>query len=116
MSTRSSITVKCKDEKFRSVYCHFDGYIEGVGHTLLKNYNSQELARKIVNLGDLSSLFESVEDSVFYGRDRKEDNVNALVKNTYKECMRENKQQYNYLWDGEKWLVDGKMLKLSSIS
>ena len=59
MSTRSNIRVLCSDNKVRSVYCHFDGY----GHlpTLQENYNSQELAERLVALGDLSSLAESME-------------------------------------------------------
>ena len=122
MATRSSITVK-KDGKFKTVYCHFDGYPSGVGEKLLHHYNDQEKADSIVALGDLSCLYESVECpeghsynskirgySVFYGRDRGEDGTEAKEFDTYQKCFDWNSQEYNYLWDGEKWLVDGEAL------
>lgn len=45
MATHSSITVKTSNGKFKTVYCHFDGYPEGVGKTLALHYNSQEKSR-----------------------------------------------------------------------
>lgn len=41
MATHSSITVKTSNGKFQTVYCHFDGYPEGVGKKLALHYNSQ---------------------------------------------------------------------------
>ena len=118
MSTRSSITVKCRDNKFRSIYCHFDSYLEHHWPLLTEYYNNQDIAEELVNLGDMSQLSESIECpkghsyknpvegySVFYGRDRGEDNVDCLVKNSYRECFDKNDQEYNYLWDGDKWVL-----------
>lgn len=89
MGTRSNIIVQSADgTRYRRIYVHWDGYIEGVGRTLFDHYNSQDRADSLVALGDISSLderndgapghdFESrVEgQTVYYGRDRGEDGV-----------------------------------------
>jgi len=123
MSTRSTITTKIGN-KYHSVYCHFDGYCSGVGKTLLNHYNSQALAEKVVALGDLSSLEESMDApeghtfnkpmdgySVAYHRDRgdKLEQCQPYITESLLEVYLA-KEQYNYLWDGEKWLVDDIIL------
>lgn len=121
MATRSSITVKMADGRFRSVYCHFDGYLDGVGTTLLVNYNTYEQALALVSIGDLSVLAESIECplghsfenqikgySVFYGRDRGEDDTEPFDADTYNEVMARNNQEYNYLFDDGEWKVFNK--------
>jgi len=101
MATRSTIAIK-HGERIKAIYCHWDGYLEGVGATLLANYDSTQ-ANFLVALGDVSSLgskigeahpfskFEIAEDdpdreakiklhelaeqedwTTFYGRDRGE--------------------------------------------
>ena len=59
MSTRSLISVAKNGVIFTS-YCHFDGYLTGVGKTLAECYDSQEAAEKLVMGGDM----RSVEDDV----------------------------------------------------
>ena len=94
MGTRSRIGVMHGDN-VKSVYCHWDGYLEHNGEILLKHYDSAK-ANQLVALGDLSSLrpnigkkhafsqFELPAEEVeafkaltedmctFYGRDRGE--------------------------------------------
>lgn len=118
MSTRCSITAKCEDGKFRSVYCHFDGYPDGAGATLLNSYVDQKKIEAMLALGDMSQLCDSIEcpeghsysdsvdgHSVFYGRDRGETDVECLVKDSRNECHEKNSQAYDYFWDGENWLI-----------
>ncbi len=57
MSTRSRIAVlQENDGSVKSVYCHWDGYLSGVGVTLLNHYNTYQRANAVVALGGLSSL------------------------------------------------------------
>ena len=42
MSTRSNIAIETKDGKIKAVYCHSDGYIKGVGKTLINNYKNYD--------------------------------------------------------------------------
>lgn len=120
MSTRSSITAKCEDGKFRSIYCHFDGYPSNVGEILQNYFSDQEKIEQLLALGDLSSLAPSIEapdghtydnriegHTVAYHRDRGEDkeDTKCFVGETLKSCQ--NNQAYNYYWDGKQWFVHG---------
>jgi hypothetical protein len=109
MGTRSRIGVMHGD-KVKSIYCHWDGYLEHNGEILLKHYDSSK-ANQLVALGDLSSLranigekhafsqFELPADEVeafkaltedmctFYGRDRGEKGVEFKVAQTFAEFL-----------------------------
>ena len=113
MSTRSNISVKVGNE-YRTVYCHFDGYLSGVGETLLNHYNSQELAEELVKEGDMSCLdkecscpeghsFNNKIDgyTVYYGRDRGETEMEYSVS----EEIPLRSQEYLYLFEDGKWFV-----------
>jgi hypothetical protein len=54
MGTRSRIGVM-HGSKCKSVYCHWDGYLEHNGAILLEHFDSSK-ANELVGLGDLSSL------------------------------------------------------------
>ena len=107
MGTRSRIGVMHGDV-VKSVYCHWDGYLEHNGKILQEHFDSA-LANHLVALGDLSSLrpelgekhafsqFELPADEVeafkaltenwctFYGRDRGETGVEWKVAHTFDE-------------------------------
>jgi hypothetical protein len=59
MGTRSRIGVMHGD-KCKSVYCHWDGYLDHNGRILLEHYDSAK-ANHLVALGDISSLDRTVE-------------------------------------------------------
>ena len=56
MSTRSVIGLQLDNNKYKTIYCHNDGYLNGVGKKLINNYKSKEDVEKLLELGDLSSL------------------------------------------------------------
>ena len=109
MGTRSRIGVMHGD-KVKSVYCHWDGYLEHNGQILQEHYDSAK-ANNLVALGDLSSLgahigeqhpfspYASDEDraayeaaqeagwSTFYNRDRGETGCEWKVAHTFAEFM-----------------------------
>jgi hypothetical protein len=72
MATRSRIAIENQDGTVKSIYCHFDGYLSSVGKTLFNHYDKEKL-EKLVELGDISVLENSTEDTVAYHRDRNED-------------------------------------------
>jgi len=95
MGTRSRIAIKTESE-IKSVYCHWDGYLSNNGKILLENYNTPEKVENLINLGDMSSLHESIEKpeghtfdtpieghTVFYNRDRNE-NWNDVKPQVFK--------------------------------
>ncbi|HKM41808.1 MAG TPA: hypothetical protein VJY43_04490, partial [Methanocorpusculum sp.] len=69
MSTRSYILIENIDGTFSGIYCHFDGYPKGVGATLLDSYRTEAKIRKLIALGNLSSLGSSPETSVVHHYD-----------------------------------------------
>lgn len=72
MSTRSRIAIENQDGTVQSIYCHFDGYLEGVGKRLFNHYDKEKL-KSLIELGDISVLGESTIDTIAYCRDRGED-------------------------------------------
>jgi hypothetical protein len=56
MGTRSDIIVHRADGTWKRIYCHWDGYLDGVGKTPFEHYNTQKKAEALVALGDLSAL------------------------------------------------------------
>ena len=80
MSTRSRIGIMDEDGNGKSVYCHFDSYLEGVGVNLDNHYNASHLAEKIVELGSISGLRATFELSEFYVRDRGDDMADCAAK------------------------------------
>lgn len=56
MSTRSRIGLELASGKIKSIYCHWDGYPEGVGATLKAHYTNPEKIEELLSLGDISCL------------------------------------------------------------
>jgi hypothetical protein len=122
MGTRSTIAYINEEGTVRSVYCHFDGYLSGVGRTLFTHYNSFELAKKLVEHGDISYVAASCDlpeghtfktpvegYTVYYGRDRGEPNCHPLSSEEYRAGNRIHytglKDFITYLFKDGKWLV-----------
>ena len=120
MSTRSRIGIKENDGTIRSVYCHFDGYPGGVGRKLVNYYDDPDLASELIDLGDISSLGETVGhahdfdrcpsgQTNYYGRDRHEDDVATSTHETEDDFFgagRRSGANFFYLFDQEKgWLA-----------
>lgn len=123
MSTRSIIAMKNPDQSVSGIYCHFDGYPDGVGKCLFQHYQDEEKIKELLKLGSLSSLaprlapdpgethdFEHPLDDVVVAdhRDRGEDirpaktwvNQDVMLKETPNTHWAE----YCYLWAGS-WYV-----------
>ena len=65
MGTRSRIAV-IHGTVCKSVYCHWDGYLEYNGSLLQKHYDSTK-ANQLVSLGDLSSLKPEIGEQHAFG-------------------------------------------------
>lgn len=121
MSTRSSIAVERANGSVSAVYCHFDGYLDGVGAALISGYASQEEAEALVALGDLRMV--SRRDGVFaYHRDRGEPWEDVAPKNyrdrdAYLANVGEDiaDNGYRYLFAGGAWWVWGPRKKLVEV-
>lgn len=103
MATRSRIGFETASGAVMHVYCHYDGYVEGVGKALVQGYNDVTKAYDLVIGGSCSTICNTVQrftsDSaaleISWAKDRQ----------SYKN---ENNswEEYQYLWDSRKacWL------------
>ena len=116
MGTRSRIAIKDGDT-FKSVYCHWDGYIEYNGRMLHEHYGRFK-AEALIGLGDISSLkpeigekhlFSAAEEwTTFYGRDRGDEYCSAKLAYTFKEFLEQCNccnAEYYYVMVKSFWFV-----------
>ena len=84
MGTRSRVAVMHGDV-CKSVYCHYDGYLEHTGRVLLKHWDSAAV-NALIERGDNSGVQETLEEMNFYA-DRGEDDVGYQVAHTFEEFL-----------------------------
>ena len=122
MSTRCNIAIRLKDEdkgktvkpwnnieitipkdaEIMDIYCHFDGYLDGVGAGLLSDFNNYDDVFNMIIKGDMSSL-----DDHYYGRPNEDwDYIKPVFYKSIKEIFNENgniPNDYYYLFDNNTW-------------
>lgn len=107
MATRSSIALEYADGTIKQIYAHWDGYLAGNGNILLNHYKTPEAVNELISMGDLSSLDETIESTVFYARDRGRNGVEARSFSDFKDYERNGDfQSYNYIMREGVWYVD----------
>lgn len=82
MSTRSAIIAKIGDT-YQGIYCHSDGYLAGVGATLLAHYTDLPKVEQLLALGDLSVLGEEIGEAHDFGENRYADSDRSRLINTW---------------------------------
>lgn len=131
MSTRSYICMEVGDNRYKTIYCHFDGYPDYNGKMLLEYYDDRVRVEKLLELGDLSSLGKKIDPDpnlphsfdyherqedvcVFYGRDRGDEGAAARIMTMEELDDPENWTEYVYIFnrDGEwKYFESGQSWK-----
>lgn len=120
MSTNSGIALR-SGETFQTIYCHWDGHPRTMLPMLRENYNSLELAAKLISYGDASSIdkkleptpgvahtFMHPEDGVclFYHRDRGDDWFSCQSTcYTRRELFQQMSFEYVYVFEDGQWNV-----------
>ncbi len=56
MSTRSLICEEIGEDKYKTIYCHWDGYLTHNGAMLLDHYNTKEKLEELLAIGNISEL------------------------------------------------------------
>jgi hypothetical protein len=69
----------------KSVYCHYDGYLDYTGRILLAHYDSTA-ANALIARGDNSGVKETLEEMNFYA-DRGEEDVSWQVAHSFDEFL-----------------------------
>lgn len=121
MGTRSRIGILYGDKdgkKVKSIYCHWDGYLEHNGALLMKYYNNYGRLEQLLELGDISSLrpkistkeehtFDNPQEDVTiaYHRDRGEEKrISEEYFENFIEDMENSDIEYVYLRYRDEWL------------
>ena len=104
MATRSTIAVKDADGSVRSIYCHWDGYPEGVGATLREHYTNTPKIEQLLGVGDISVLGSTLDvyPREIYPRET-DTGLTTWVHASVKEWRDDRARQWcewGYLWDG----------------
>jgi|688.fasta_scaffold582785_4 hypothetical protein len=119
MATPSRIGIENENGSITSIYCHWDGYTEGVGATLKEHYLSTQKVRMLLNLGDISILGEQVatmDEHTFdnpkegitlaYHRDRGEVKREARTDVSIEQFKNRLSEAYGYVYSkGGNWLT-----------
>jgi hypothetical protein len=100
MGTRSTIALEFADGSVSQVYCHFDGYLDGVGADLVRGYSDPFELRELIDGGDMSSIGEP-----YTGRGESYEDTKARRFQNFDEYTAECEQEeYDYILRN----VDGK--------
>lgn len=115
MGTNARIGIQNEDGTVTSIYLHWDG--DSADVILKSHYKTTPKIRKLIKLGDLSSLQPKVAPvnkkekhtfefphpgvCVAYKRDRNEIDTDAIHGDF--DTFLDSPEPYKYLWDGEQW-------------
>jgi len=99
MGTRSTIAIEFADNSVSQIYCHWDGYLENNGQILAEHYMDPFKVRELIDLGDFSSLRETVEETAetCYTQTHGEEKNVRRYKNAdeYFDCSQQ--EEYDYI-------------------
>ncbi len=100
MSTHAKISLKT-ETGYKTIYNYFDGYLDGLGKTLLFSYNTQEKVEQLISMGGASAVEETLDKSIFYHRDRGEDIEIEMSSFELESDM----VDYIYMFEDGNWYV-----------
>lgn len=84
--------------EYMEIYHHWDGYIEGVGHTLLTEFGDYDSVLNLLLMGDMSSI--NGNEVVSYHGWRNED-----VPPRFYDEEPKVKEEYKYVFKDGEWYV-----------
>jgi hypothetical protein len=106
MSTRSRIGILQEDGSVKSIYCHYDGYPEHTGKTLVENYTSPVEVNNLIERGDLRFLNDNPKDNEHYKETRGEEDAIAILSGTpsiYRKDCADSWGEFAYLYKDGEW-------------
>lgn len=124
MGTSANIIALHSDGRWGVTYVNYDGYPDCVGMMLHDYHSTQEKVDLLLAPGHMRSLGmdSTCPDghsyrtpapgfSIYYGRDRGEEDVDTDYYESFAEAWenaKSNGGQYTYAWDGVAWHIGGK--------
>lgn len=94
-------TVNAGGKEALIIYHHFDGFVNGVGETLYREYNSYQEALNLVLGGDVSTIIGSYTPyAIREGKDWE-----SICPVAVDESYSSNNEEYEYMFKNGKWFV-----------
>ena len=104
MSTNALVAYTRSDGSIVSSYVHYDGYVTGVGETLLEHYNDEKSALSVSVGGYYSSLSEDLDASLNNSVHNEEPEMFDSF-NEFRDYVEENSHlEFCYLWLDGRWI------------
>lgn len=104
MATRSTIGIKSQDGTIKAIYCHWDGYPEGVGAGLVQFYNTPQQVTELINLGGFSALRETLEETKAGAYDTPSDSARTFTgEKDWFENFNAGEEFFYLYTEGEGW-------------
>jgi hypothetical protein len=98
MGTRSTIALEFADGSVSQVYCHWDGYLSNNGEILYMHYMDPFKVKELLELGDFSSLRDTVEETADTAYSQRGEDCGARrymnVDEYFADCQQE---EYDYI-------------------
>lgn len=105
MSTCSFIG-KIENSVVETIYCHWDGYISGVGSILQKHFNSKQAVEELLTLNGISSLRSTLEETKQEAYDSENSYKSFCTPQDFFILLQKNWAiEYFYLFVDGKWKV-----------
>lgn len=107
MGTRSFIAYKNGEyvnSPYNGVYCHWDGYPEGVGKVLREHYSEPNKIKTLITKGGMSSLHPEIEKTEFYTK--RGEPLQVIKTPNIQTLIREARNlgcQYLYRFEKDSW-------------
>ena len=98
MGTRSTIAIEFADQSVSQVYCHWDGYLDHNGDILNTHYRDPFKVRALLDLGDFSSLCDTVEETAETAYSQRGEDCGArryMNVDEYFDCCQQ--EEYDYI-------------------
>ncbi len=90
--------------KYAEIYQHWDSYPEGLGKSLIDNWNDYDKILNLILGGDASSVDKTVEQYVAMNdRDEKYEDLQP----SFSDEVPSVREEYQYLFDNGVWYVRG---------
>jgi hypothetical protein len=104
MATRSMVGMKTETGEVVASYIHYDGYLSGVGRTLVEHYTDPKVVKDLCEVGYLRSLKDTLDESYADSGWDNEDYALYLYDSDYLEEAWDNYGvDFIYLYDNGTW-------------
>ena len=99
MGTRCLVGIELENNKYKYVYCQYDGYPENMGPILIDHYNDRKTINELLDRGDFSSLEPNIEDIEFYNDEKSPAIIDDL------DAVKDSGQEFMYMFNlNDEWV------------